>query len=140
MSALWLVPLLVLLLVAGLFMLGRYLQGQAQAGLKRLRSDLRRFQAERRQLEGVASAYSTDDPEPYRSQVGGLRQKLAILQRRSEQLERRHVDLGQQAAVLGHNRLLAILGAPYQWRFLNGQVAALESELAQASLLLAQAQ
>lgn len=137
--ALWLIPLLLIAALGGLFVLGRYLQGQAQTGLKRLRSEMRRFQMERKQLELVAGNYSVNDPEPYRSQVTGLRQKLVILQRRSEQLERRHINLHQQAVTLSHNRLLAILGAPYQWHFLGRDVANLEADLSQASLLLGQA-
>ncbi len=138
-AALWLIPLLLLATLAGLFLLGRYLQGKAQVGLKRLRSDLRRFQNERKQLELAAGAYSVNDPEPYRSQVIGLRQKLAILQRRSDQLERRHIDLHQQAASLSHNRLQNMFRAPFDWHRLRQDAAGLETDLSQASLLLGQA-
>jgi len=138
-AALWLIPLLLLATVGGLFLLGRYLQGEAQVGLKRLRSDLRRFQNERKQLELAAGAYSVNDPEPYHSQVIGLRQKLAILQRRSDQLERRHIDLHQQAANLSHNRLQSMFRAPYDWHRLRQEATGLETDLSQASLLLGQA-
>jgi DNA repair exonuclease SbcCD ATPase subunit len=138
-AALWLIPLLLLATVGGLFLLGRYLQGKAQAGLKRLRSDMRRFQSERKQLELAAESYSVNDPEPYRSQVTGLRQKLAILRRRSEQLERRHIDLHQQAADLSHNRWQTILRAPFAWHLLRQDVSSLEADLSQADLLLGQA-
>ena len=118
-TALWLIPLLLFAAVGGIYLLGRYFQDQAQAGLKRLRSEMRRFQNERKQLELAAGAYSVNDPEPYRSQVTGLRQKLSILQRRSEQLERRRIDLHQQAANLSHNRLQILFRAPYDWQRLR---------------------
>jgi chromosome segregation ATPase len=138
-TALWLIPLLVFAAVGGIYLLDRYLQNQAQAGMKRLRSEMRRFQNERKQLELAAGAYSVNDPEPYRSQVTGLRQKRAILQRRSDQLERRHIDLHQQAALLSHNRLQLLFRAPYDWHRLRQGVANLEADLSQASLLLSQA-
>jgi len=136
---LWLAPLLLFVLLGGLFMLGRYLQSRAQGGLKRLRSQMRRFQAERKQLELAAGAYSVNDPEPYRSQVANLRQRQAILRRQSEQLERQHVVLHQQAASLGANRLLALLGAPYQWYVLCHEIASQEASITRANLLLEQA-
>ena len=138
-TALWLIPVLLFAAIGGIFLLGRYFQGQAQAGMKRLRSEMRRFQNERKQLEIAAGNYSANDPEPYRSQVTGLRQKLAILQRRSDQLERRHIDLHQQAALLGHNRLQILFRAPYDWYRLRQEVTRLEAELSQANLLLGQA-
>ena len=100
---------------------------------------MRRFQNERKQLELAAGAYSVNDPEPYRSQATGLRQKLSILKRRSDQLERRHIDLHQQAALLSHNRLQLLFRAPYDWQRVRQEVANLEADLSQASLLLSQA-
>ncbi len=139
-ALLLIIPLLLLLAAAaGLFWLGRNSQRSAQTALKRLRGDLRRFQSERKQLEQVAETYSVNDPEPYRSRVTGLRQKLAILQRRSEGLEQRHVDLHQQAAELSHGRWQTLLSASFDWRRLSQQAASLEAELAQANVLLGQA-
>ena len=131
--------LLVLAALAGMFFMGRNSQHTAQASLKRLRGDLRRFQSDRKQLEQAAEAYSVDDPEPYRSRVTGLRQKLAILQRRSDGLEQRHVDLHQLAADLNRRRWQTVLSAPFDWRRLSQQAASLEAELAQANVLLGQA-
>ncbi len=138
-TALWLIPVLLFAAVGGIYLLDRYLQDQAQAGMKRLRSEMRRFQNERKQLVLAAGAYTVNDPEPYRSQVTGLRQKLSILERRSDLLERRHIDLHQQAALLSHNRLQILFRAPYDWHRLRQDIANLEADLSQASLLLGQA-
>ena len=137
--AVWLLPLFLLAILGGPFLLGRYLQSKAQTGLKQLRSEMRRFQNERKQLELAVESYSVNDPEPYRSQVTGLRQKQAILQRRSEQLERRRIELQQQAAKLSRYSLQIMFRAAYDWNRLCQAVTSLETDISQANLLLEQA-
>jgi hypothetical protein len=137
--ALWLIPLLVFAMLAGLLLISRYLRQQAEQELKKLRLALRQFQAGRKEIELRAGAYSGRDPEPYRTQSTSLRELLAALRRKSEALERQAIDLNEQAASLKFNRWRAMLGAPYLWHFLRRDAARLQAELAQLAVELEEA-
>jgi hypothetical protein len=137
--ALWLIPLALLAIVGLIFLLARRWQSAAEGDLKALRSALRQFHSGRRQIEAAAGAYSENDPEPYRSQAAGLRRLLTAISRRAELLERRYIDLHQQALDLKGSRWRALFGAPHAWYTLRKEIARLQADLTQAYTLLEQA-
>ena len=127
--ALWLIPILVLVTIAGLVWLVRLLQRRAEKDLKELRLSLRGLQAERKAQEFKAQAYGGRDPEPYRSASIRLREMLSASRGRLDALERGLVALNERQTSLKSNRLRVLFGAPYLWHSLHREASLLKGEL-----------
>lgn len=131
-SGVWLIPLILLATVAGLFLLVRRFQKTTLNSLKQLRSELRRVQAGRNQLARLAETYSKEDPEPFGSRAAALEAQLEKINAQLVEIERGNVSARERIRNLEANLWRTTLGAPYFWYSLRQEVAGLWDELAAA--------
>jgi chromosome segregation ATPase len=137
--ALCIIPTVLLATVAGLFLLTRYFQDQAQGELGTLRSAWRQFHTARQDVEQIALDYLDEDAEPFRSHALALQDALVELDEQAQRLGERRVALNQQAADLKLNFWRTMLGAPYLWYLLRRDAVRLLQDLEQAGGALAEA-
>jgi DNA repair exonuclease SbcCD ATPase subunit len=124
-----LIPAVLFLIIAGLYLLARYLRQAAESDLERLRGEWRAYDSARQQLEQSVQAYAGDQQEPFVSRLSGLQSTLQEINQQAVSLSRQRVELKQQANDLGANRWRAMLGAPYLWYFLRKNLAQLNQEI-----------
>ncbi|MBN1145654.1 MAG: hypothetical protein JXA78_00250 [Anaerolineales bacterium] len=128
-SGVLLIPIILLAIVAGLYLLSRYLENRTQGDLKGLRSELRRLYSRRKEFEYIVQAYSPDDPEPFGSRLERLLEQLAQVERQAMRLEQQLVRLQEGAHALSSNRWRATMGALFLWPPLRRGVAQTQDEL-----------
>jgi DNA repair exonuclease SbcCD ATPase subunit len=124
-----LIPLILLVIIGGFYLLSCYLERKTQEDFKGLRSELRSLQSSRRELEGVAAAYSPDDPEPFGSRVEVLQAQLLDIGEQARYLERRHVSLQEEMHKLASNRWRTTMGAPFFWYSIRKGITRLRAGL-----------
>lgn len=129
-SGVWLIPLVVLATVAGLYALVRYWEQQTQKDLKDLRRELRRLQSERRALAGNVAGHSSADPEPFGSRMAALQEQLEEGDRRMSRLEQQNIAIRERMGRITLSRWEAAAGAPYFWYLIRRDVASLRTDLA----------
>lgn len=127
--ALWLIPLILLITVGGLFAVARYYQTRTRAELDQLRGDWRKFESAYREVQVVAQGYLDEAEEPYLSRIRSLKGSLTAVDRLAGEVSRKRVDLIQRANYLAANPWRSFIGAPYLWfllyretKFLGRQV------------------
>ena len=128
-TGVWLIPFILLAIVAGLYLLSRYMGNRTQEDLKGLRAEMRRLHSNRKELEYIAQAYSPDDPEPYGSRIERLLQGLAQIERRAMRLEQRLVHSQESAHGLVSDRWRATMGAIFLWPPLRKDIAQLQDDV-----------
>src|SRR4030042_444513 len=99
--------------LGGGFYLSRLFRRKALGKLKQLRSDWRRFVANRRMIEENIENFSAEEPEPYQSRLKNLFIQLGRIDQQSKILENERIDLHQRASNLAKNSWRSILGAPF---------------------------
>ncbi len=114
-SAVWIILLVLLVSVLALFLLVRYWQKNTQHDLKLIRSELRRYQSLRRELDLASLGYSPEDPEPFGPQVVELEEQLIHLDQQLQILEKQQVSIQESTRFSAVSRWNAILGAPFLW-------------------------
>ena len=124
-----LIPVALVVLIAGFYFLARHFQKETENDLERLRSSWRSYDSARQQIEGAIQAYTVDQQEPFVSRVAGLQSVLEEINQQAGGLSRRRIALKQQANDLSANRWRAMLGAPYLWYFLRKNTALLAQEI-----------
>jgi hypothetical protein len=135
-SGVWLIPLLLIAILGGLFLLVRYWRDKTQQNLKQMRSELRRLQNRRKELMLIAQEFSEDDPEPYASQAAELHARLADITQRLEEIERQHVAVQEHAHNLQSTRIQANIAAPYFYYLLQKDIGALWEQRAEVETAL----
>ena len=138
-SGVWLIPVILLATVVGLFFLVRYWKNKTQQNLKYFRSELRHFQNNRSQLAMAVRQHSAEDPEPYGSRMAALDAQLDAIGGQITAMEEQHVSIQQRVRRLSANRWQATIGAPVFWYFLRQEVAQLWKDLAASRAALAAA-
>jgi DNA repair exonuclease SbcCD ATPase subunit len=128
-TGIWLIPLILLAVIGGLYLLSRFLRSKALEELKQFRNKWRHFQSNRREVELVAQSFSADEPEPYRSRLKCLFTQLDQVNQQTDRLERQHIVLQQCASNLECRRWRTILGAPFLWYLLHKDVSRAMQEL-----------
>lgn len=128
-SGVWLIPIILLLTLVGLYLLVRYWQGKTREDARRLRSELRAAQARRHELELALRIYSPEDPEPYGARVANLYTRLREIDATLRQTERLHVSLQEGMRALARTRWQAVLGAPFLWYELRREVTTISQRL-----------
>lgn len=131
-----LIPLILLTILAGLYLLSRFLENKSQKDLKRTRGELRQMGARRRQIERDMGAFSVGDPEPFGSRVGEIHTRLERIAKQAADLEYRHVALQEQIHELSSNRWRTMMGAPYFWYPLRKEVDRLSDAIQRAKASL----
>jgi DNA repair exonuclease SbcCD ATPase subunit len=129
-TGVWIIPLVLLGSVLLLFLLVRYWQKTTQRDLKYIRSELRRYQTLRRELELVSQGYSTADPEPFGSRVVELREQLIQLDGQLQILERQQVAIQEKTRFTSLSRWQAIIGAPFWWFNIRQEITTQSKNLA----------
>jgi hypothetical protein len=128
-TGIWLVAIILIAVIGGLYLLSRYLRNKALEEIKQFRAKWRRFQSHRREVEQSARSFSTDEPEPYRSRLKNLFTQLDQMNRQADHLERQYVILQQCASNLASRRWRTVLGAPLLWYLLHRDISHATKEL-----------
>ncbi|MEW5873115.1 MAG: hypothetical protein AB1894_27900 [Chloroflexota bacterium] len=136
-SGVWLIPLVLLATIGGLYLLVRHWQARTQEDVKQLRGELRSLQTAHRQVALDAQAHSPDDPEPYGSRAAALQNHLASAADQLENLLRQHIDIQERVHWLSYGRWQAVVGAPYFWYLLRKDIAIVRDSLEHAQENLA---
>jgi uncharacterized phage infection (PIP) family protein YhgE len=131
-TGVWLIPLIFLAMIGGLFLLVRYWKAQVQVDLKAARSHIRRMQSELRRVQSAASDYAIDDPEPFGPRARALVTQLDQLGDQVYTLEQRYIALQERVSWLSGTGFRAIAGAPYFWYQLRKETGILSRDLAAA--------
>lgn len=129
-SGVWLIPLVVLAVIGGIYLAVRYFQGRIRQSLLAQRNQIKKVIARRRELEIRLHQYSTEDAEPYGSRVASLRAQIQDIDRMRRDLERRQANAQDQMRHLESTRWLATVGAPYDWYLLDKKVGEMNTESA----------
>lgn len=135
-----LVPLALLATLAGLFLLARRWQQRTLAELERVRADWRRFESTRQNTAAAYRALEGEQQEPFYSRLVELGGLLAALDHRAERLNRRRIDLKQQANNLSTNTWQSLVGGPFVWYALRRDLQRWDADLAAAREILNQAE
>jgi hypothetical protein len=122
-TGVWLIPIILLATVVGLYLLVRYWQNKTQQSLKQLRAEIRRLQAERRQLDIATQPFSLEEREPYGSRIADLRTQFGKIDNQILDMERQNITIHEGMRRLAANRWQATVGAPYFWYSLRGALA-----------------
>jgi len=117
-----LIPMFLLVTVGGLYLLGQYLKTRVDSDLKNVGAETRRLEVQRRQLEATLQAFEDVDQEPFVSRVNALHSLLSEADALSADLQGERVRIRQKAANLSVTHWRSMLGAPYLWLALNGDV------------------
>ncbi len=128
-SGVWLIPLILLATIAGLYLLIRYWQRKTQQELKETRGALRGLHARRQEIDLVLQAYSQEPREPYASRLGELQARLEEIDSQLAGLERQNVAIQEGMRQLASNRWQATVGAPFFWFSLRRESAGLRKAL-----------
>jgi len=122
--------------LGGGFYFSRIFRRKSLEKLKQLRSDWRRFVANRRTIEEDIENFSAEEPEPYQSRLKNLFTQLGRIDQQSKILENERIDLHQRASNLTKSSWRSILGAPFYWYFLHRDSSRVLHDLEQASQAL----
>jgi hypothetical protein len=133
---LYLVPLVLLLTIGGLYLLTRALQKQTQNELEQLRRDGRLLETRRRPFRIAAQEFAADEQEPFRSHVQDLWALLDEIERQIFDWQAQRAALNQRANDLSMVRWRVMMGAPYLWYFLRRDVKRLRQEMVQIEQLI----
>jgi hypothetical protein len=133
---LWLVPLILVLTVAGLFWLARNFRRGTESELRQFRAAWRNFQSTQRRIEHTAQSYAAGGQEPFHSKAAALQEALADIQRHAEYFDAQHLTLHRRANDLGERNWQSLMGAPYLWFFLRKDVSRVRGELERAKTAL----
>jgi DNA repair exonuclease SbcCD ATPase subunit len=123
LSALWLIPLLVIAVLAGIYLLVRHWSQRSQEDLRKLGAEVRRMEERYRGVLQTAGAHSVDDPEPYGSRAASLQEQLDGLEGSIQDLQRRRVTLQEESNRLTFNRWRVLFSAPYYWYQLRKDIS-----------------
>lgn len=137
-SGVWLIPLILLVIMGGLFLLVRHWQKRTAQEQKEMRARLRQFYTWRRQIEAVLQPHAPNDPEPYGSRITALRDQLPQVDRQATQLENMNVALNERTRRLAGNRWRATVAAPYYWYQVRQDMTRLQEQGAQLQQSLEQ--
>ena len=128
-TGVWLIPLILLAIVGGLYLVSRLFENRTHKEFKDLRADLRRLQSSRKELAYNVRAYSLADPEPYGSLVARLAEHLELIEVQANRLEQRLVRLQEGAHALTSNRWRTTMGALFLWPPLLRGISQVQNEL-----------
>ena len=131
-TGVWLIPIILLVIVGGLYLVSRLLENRTHKELKNLRAELRRLQSSRKELAYNVRAYSLGDPEPYGSLAARLAEHLELIDVQTNRLEQRLVRLQEGAHALTSNRWRTTMGAPFLWPPLRRGISQVQNELGAA--------
>lgn len=140
LSALWIIPLVMLLLVGGFFLLVRSWRAKAQQEARLLPGELRSLEKQYRQLEGVLQAYSLDEAEPYGAPLRELRMQLDSSEKQYELLRQEYVRVQELLPRKGRLPLNQLVGMPGLLYNLRKEIAALRKGVAETQVILERAQ
>jgi hypothetical protein len=138
-SGIWLIPLIILATLVGVYLATRYFQGRAREILDTCAEALRQLKLERRALFSNTQAASPNDPEPYGSRAGALSAQIQQASNQVTQLEKSFKALEERARQPANDRWRAITGAPVLWYQVRNDAATLEQNIEQARLVLGEA-
>jgi phage terminase small subunit len=122
-TGVWLIPVILLATVVGLYLLVRYWQNKTRQSLKQLRAEIRRLQAERRQLDVATQPFSLEEREPYGSRIADLQTQFGKIDNQILDMERQNIAIHEGMRRLAANRWQATIGAPYFWYSLRSDLA-----------------
>jgi chromosome segregation ATPase len=139
-SGVWLIPVILLATLGGLYLLVRYWRGRTQEDLKHNRSELRGFQNRLKLILNTLQAYATDGAEPYGSRLMELQEQANEINARLGELERKNVASQEGMRQLAANRWQAAVGAPFFWYQLRRQVGEMATDRQEIAAALEQAE
>ena len=139
-SGVWLIPVILLATLGGLYLLVRYWRNRTQQDLKHNRSELRGFQNHLRQIYVTIQNYQKEEGEPYSSRLVELQEQADEINARLGDLERRNVALQEGMRQLASNRWQATVGAPFFWYQLRRHVRGMASDRQEIAAALEQAE
>ncbi|HSO27975.1 MAG TPA: hypothetical protein VLS48_07885 [Anaerolineales bacterium] len=113
-SGVWIIPLVLIATLGGLYWLVRRWQIQSESDLKEIRRELRRLQTHRRQLESLIATHG-DLREPYGTYLENLRSLLNDIDAALAALDLQYVAVQEQARRLDFRSFQAVVGAPFFW-------------------------
>jgi hypothetical protein len=128
-SLLWilvLLPLIVILLAGGLYLLIRYWQGATKTGLKQIRTELRSLQTQVDETRSELNTYSVDDPEPYGSQVVSILREIEFVEDKLKELYNDYVGIHENIHRISWENLKSAVRMPYHWYFLHQEAGRLD--------------
>jgi hypothetical protein len=128
-SLLWilvLLPLIAILLAGGLYLLIRYWQGSTKTGLKQIRSELRILQTRVDKTRQELSPYSTEDPEPYGSQVVTTLSQIEFVEDKLKELYNDYVGIHENIHRINWENIKSAARMPYHWYFLHQEAGRLD--------------
>jgi hypothetical protein len=138
-TGVWLIPIILLVTIGGLYLFERYLENQTNKKLKGFRGELRRLTTEIKQLEAAVQFYSPDDPEPFGSHASILQSEFEEIKNRAFELEQQHISLNVQLREFSANRWRAMMSAPYYWFMIRQDVSRIALELEKVHQLVKEA-
>lgn len=127
-SGVWLIPVILLATLGGLYLLVRYWRNHTQQDLKHNRSELRGFQNQLRQIYVTLQNYQREAGEPYATRLVELQEQADEINARLTDLERRNVAIQEGMRQLASNRWQATVGAPFFWYQLRRHVRGMASD------------
>ena len=138
-TGVWLIPIILLVTIGGLYLFARYLESQTNKKLKSLRGELRRLTTEIKHLAVAAQFYSPDDPEPFGSHASILQSEFEEIKNRTIELEQQYISLHEQLRVFSANRWRSMMSAPFNWFMIRQEVNKITFGLKQANQLVKEA-
>ncbi len=139
-SGVWLIPVILLATLGGLYLLVRIWRGRTQQDLKHNRSELRGFQNRLRQILITIQSYQNDGGEPYAAHLVELQEQADEINARLADLESRNVASQEGMRRLAANRWQATVGAPFFWYQLQRSVRGMTSDRKEIAAALEQAE
>jgi ribosomal protein L9 len=111
-SGVWLIPVILLATLGGLYLLVRYWRNRTQQDLKQNRSELRGFQNQLRQIYVTTQNYQKEEGEPYATRLVEMQEQADEINARLADLERRNVALQEGMRQLAGHGGRAVLLVP----------------------------
>jgi hypothetical protein len=139
-SGVWLIPVILLATLGGLYLLVRYWRGRTQQDLKHNRSELRGFQNRLRQVLITIQNYQDNEGEPYAARLVELQEQADEINARLAELERKNVTSQEGMRQLAANRWQATVGAPFFWYQLRRHVSGMAIDRQEITTALEQAE
>ena len=139
-SGVWLIPVILLATLGGLYLLVRYWRSRTQQDLKHNRGELRGFQNQLRQIYVTIQSYQKEEGEPYAARLVELQEQADEINARLGDLERRNVTSQEGMRQLAANRWQATVGAPFFWYQLRRHVRGMAADRQEIAAALEQAE
>jgi DNA repair exonuclease SbcCD ATPase subunit len=139
-SGVWLIPVILLATLGGLYLLVRYWRNRTQQDLKHNRSEMRGFQNRLRQILMTIQSYQGNGGEPYETRLVELQEQADEINARLAELERKNVASQEGMRQVAANRWQATVGGPFFWYQLRRQVRGMADDRQEIATALEQAE